>query len=254
MRKLEKEELVLKEEGGGAEGVDLRKLLCREAVPRKTLLKLRQLMATAVGAALMLFYVLSRRLSQKAEEDNKDHGDGGDVSKSSRSVRQRRLSRRPAQASTTLLESIGTLSETLRFTYSETFRKWPIGDLAFGINYFMRKKKGAGFWGILTLGICVMVCILQGNLAVASVYAGSDSVQVKGDGIIVELYQDMIMEILSWLPVKDLLRFKCVSKGGTNLSPIQFPGLGFYKGDDNEDEEAVTIWGWKGFPNWFSVF
>jgi len=29
---VEKEELVLKEEGGGAEGVDLRKLLCGEAV------------------------------------------------------------------------------------------------------------------------------------------------------------------------------------------------------------------------------
>lgn len=36
---MEKEELVLKEEGGEAEGVDLRKLLCGEAVPRKTPLK-----------------------------------------------------------------------------------------------------------------------------------------------------------------------------------------------------------------------
>ncbi|XP_014499071.1 uncharacterized protein LOC106760141 [Vigna radiata var. radiata] len=125
-------------------------------------------MATAAGAAVMLFYVLSRRLSRKVEEDSEDHGGGGDVSKSSRSVRRRRLSRRPAQAPATLLESIGTLSETLRFTYSETFGKWPIGDLAFGINYFMRK---------------------QGNLAVASVYAGSDSVQLKGDEIIVELYE-----------------------------------------------------------------
>jgi len=35
----------------------------------------------------------------------------------------------------------------------------------------------------------VMVCTLQGNLAVASVYAGSDSVQLKGDEIIVELYE-----------------------------------------------------------------
>ncbi|CAJ1963326.1 unnamed protein product [Sphenostylis stenocarpa] len=123
-------------------------------------------MATAAGAAVMLYYVLSRRLSRKAEEDGDDHG--GDVSKSSRSIRRRRLSRRPVQAPATLLESIVTLSETLRFTYSETLGKWPIGDLAFGINYFMRK---------------------QGNLAVASVYAGSDSVQLKGDGIIVELYE-----------------------------------------------------------------
>ncbi|XP_029131098.1 uncharacterized protein LOC109817614 [Cajanus cajan] len=125
-------------------------------------------MATAAGAAVMLYYVLSRRLGKKAEDDDEDHVAGGDLSKSSRSVRRKRLSRRPAQAPATLLESIVTLSETLRFTYSETLGKWPIGDLAFGINYFMRK---------------------QGNLAVASVYAGSDCVQLKGDDIIVELYE-----------------------------------------------------------------
>ncbi|KOM34109.1 hypothetical protein LR48_Vigan02g025900 [Vigna angularis] len=145
-------------------------------------------MATAAGAALMLFYVLSRWLSRKTEEDNKDHGGGDDMSKSSRSVRRRRLSRQPAQALVTLLESIGT--KTFRFTYSETFEKWAIGDLASGINYFMRKK---------------------------------------------------------WLPVKDLLRFKCVSKGWNQLVSDSilrhgsFPGLRFCKGDDNEDEEAVAI-------------
>ncbi|CAI8590148.1 unnamed protein product [Vicia faba] len=122
-------------------------------------------MATAAGAAVMLYYV-SRRLTKKEEEEEDDHD--SDVSKSSRSIRRRRISRRPAQAPATLLESIVTLSETLRFTYAETLGKWPIGDLAFGINYFMRK---------------------QGNLAVASVYAGSDCVELKGDEIIVELYE-----------------------------------------------------------------
>lgn len=122
-------------------------------------------MATAAGAAVMLYYV-SRRLVKKEEDEEEDRGDG-DVSKLSR-LRRRRISRRPAQAPATLLESIVTLSETLRFTYSETLGKWPIGDLAFGINYFMRK---------------------QGNLAVASVYAGSDCVELKGDEIIVELYE-----------------------------------------------------------------
>ncbi|XP_057755061.1 uncharacterized protein LOC130974279 [Arachis stenosperma] len=123
-------------------------------------------MATAAGAAVMLYYVLSRRLGRKDSEEDLDGG--GDPSKSGRSVRRRRISRRPAQPPATLLESIVTLSETLRFTYSETLGKWPIGDLAFGINYFMRK---------------------QGNLPVASVYAGSESVQLKGDDIIVELYE-----------------------------------------------------------------
>ncbi|KAL5163432.1 Sn1-specific diacylglycerol lipase alpha [Glycine soja] len=39
-----------------------------------------------------------------------------------------------------MLESIATLLEMLRFTYSETIGKWPIADKAFGINYFMRKQ------------------------------------------------------------------------------------------------------------------
>ena len=94
-------------------------------------------MATAAGAAVMLYYVLSRKLGRKAAEDDLA---GGDQSRSGRSVRRRRISRRPAQPPATLLESIVTLSETLSFTYSETLGKWPIGDLAFGINYFMRKQ------------------------------------------------------------------------------------------------------------------
>ncbi|MBA0650311.1 hypothetical protein Goklo_017741, partial [Gossypium klotzschianum] len=61
---------------------------------------------------------------------------------------------------------IATISETLRFTYSETLGKWPIGDLAFGINYLMRR---------------------QGNLQVASVYAGNNCVELKGQEIKEEL-------------------------------------------------------------------
>ncbi|KAG2727007.1 hypothetical protein I3760_01G140100 [Carya illinoinensis] len=119
-------------------------------------------MATAAGAAVLLYYVLSRRLGAgKVEGDDRS----GDLSKSIKSCR-RRIVRRPAQAPATLFESINTLSETLRFTYSETLGKWPIGDLAFGIKYFMRR---------------------QGNLQVASVYAGSDCIQLKGPEIVVEL-------------------------------------------------------------------
>ncbi|WCJ23424.1 Mono-/di-acylglycerol lipase N-terminal Lipase class 3 [Euphorbia peplus] len=114
-------------------------------------------MATAAGAMVLLYYVLSRRLIAKSGED-------GDLTKS-RSGR-RKIARRPALAPATWLETITTLSETLRFTYSETLGKWPIGDLAFGINYLIRR---------------------QGNLPVASVYAGGDSVQLIGGEIIAEL-------------------------------------------------------------------
>ncbi|TYK02921.1 Sn1-specific diacylglycerol lipase alpha [Cucumis melo var. makuwa] len=118
-------------------------------------------MATYAGAALIIYYLLSRRLAAKGDEDDRS----GNLSKSIRSGR-RRISRRPAQAPATWFETITTLSETLRFTYSETLGKWPIGDLAFGINYLMRR---------------------QGNLQVANVYAGNDSVQLKGPEIIAEL-------------------------------------------------------------------
>ncbi|BBG93143.1 Mono-/di-acylglycerol lipase [Prunus dulcis] len=122
-------------------------------------------MATAAGAAILIYYVFNRRLASQVDIDDDDSDRSGNLSKM-RSARKR-LSRRPAQAPATWLESLNTLSDTLRFTYSETLGKWPIGDLAFGINYLMRR---------------------QGNLQVASVYAGSDSVQLKGSGIIEELH------------------------------------------------------------------
>lgn len=93
-------------------------------------------MATAAGAVVLLYYVLSRRSSAKVEDDDDNSGE-----EYSKRLTRRRLSRRPvAQAPATWFETITTLSETLRFTYSETLGKWPIGDLAFGINYLIRRQ------------------------------------------------------------------------------------------------------------------
>uniref|UniRef100_A0A1J3HB78 Sn1-specific diacylglycerol lipase alpha n=1 Tax=Noccaea caerulescens TaxID=107243 RepID=A0A1J3HB78_NOCCA len=118
-------------------------------------------MVTATGAVVVL-YLLSRRIvwARDGEDDS-----GGELAKSGRSGR-RKIVRRPAQAPATWLETISTLSETLRFTYSETLGKWPIADLAFGINYLMRR---------------------QGNFQTASVYAGSNCIELKGPEIIMEL-------------------------------------------------------------------
>ncbi|KAL5229086.1 hypothetical protein ABZP36_017351 [Zizania latifolia] len=117
-------------------------------------------MATAVGAAMVLYFVLSRRL---AHEDAAGGGVGGG---GGGKRRRGRVARRPAQPPATWIEAVGTLAETLRFTYSETLGKWPIGDLAFGIKYLMRR---------------------QGNLHVASVYAGSNCTELKGPEIMEEL-------------------------------------------------------------------
>lgn len=93
--------------------------------------------ATAAAAVLLLYYALSRRTSSVTAED---HSGGEDYSESKSRSAKRRLSRRPAQAPATWLETISTLSDTLRFTYTETLGKWPIGDLAFGINYLIRRQ------------------------------------------------------------------------------------------------------------------
>ncbi|KAK6278538.1 hypothetical protein POUND7_018805 [Theobroma cacao] len=122
-------------------------------------------MATAAGAVVVLYYVWLRKSAAKGVGGGGEEDEDEDLSKSSRSVK-RRIARRPVQAPATWLEAIATISETLRFTYSETLGKWPIGDLAFGINYLMRR---------------------QGNLQVASVYAGNNCVELKGQEIKKEL-------------------------------------------------------------------
>lgn len=133
-------------------------------------------MATAAGAAALLYYTLNKKLQagqSQSEEESEKNGDGSKPLISGR----KRVPRRPVQAPATWLETISTLSETLRFTYSETLGKWPIGDLAFGINFLLKR---------------------QGNLDVASIYAGEDSVQLEGAQIIDELRYLLNLLTLCW--------------------------------------------------------
>ncbi|KAJ4968000.1 hypothetical protein NE237_014701 [Protea cynaroides] len=117
--------------------------------------------ASAAGAAMLLFYLINQRWSPKDGEDELSR----DLSKLNSSGRKR-IERRHVQAPATWFESITTASETLRFAYSETLGKWPIADLTLGINYLMRR---------------------QDPVQVASVYAGSDCIQLKGPEIRAEL-------------------------------------------------------------------
>ncbi|KAG9146374.1 hypothetical protein Leryth_018425 [Lithospermum erythrorhizon] len=120
-------------------------------------------MAATAGAVVLLYYVLTRRYSA-AVEGGGENEEGVEMLKKSR-----RISRwRPvAQAPATWMETISTLAETVKFTYSETLGKWPIGDLAFGIKYLIKR---------------------QGNLPVASLYVGENSTRLKGPEIISRLY------------------------------------------------------------------
>ncbi|OMO70667.1 Lipase, class 3 [Corchorus capsularis] len=132
-------------------------------------------MATAAGAAALLYYTMNRKLqvSRSGEDDNEN---GSDLS-SNVPLGIERVSHRLVQAPATWLETISTLSETLRFTYSETLGKWPIGDLAFGINFLLKR---------------------QGHLHVASVFGGKDSVELKGPEITAELKYLLHLLTLCW--------------------------------------------------------
>jgi len=96
-------------------------------------------MATAAGAAALLYYTLNRKL-QTQEEIDEDAEESGSETPSDTPLGSARVSHRLIQAPGTWLETISTLSETLRFTYSETLGKWPIGDLAFGISFLLKRQ------------------------------------------------------------------------------------------------------------------
>ncbi|KAL5757355.1 hypothetical protein ACOSP7_019966 [Xanthoceras sorbifolium] len=132
-------------------------------------------MATAAGAAALLYYTLNRKLQSGSAQDDDD--DNGVVSTSHAPLGIDRVSHRLIQAPATWLETISTLSETLRFTYSETLGKWPIGDLAFGINFLLKR---------------------QGHLHVSSVFGGKDSIQLQGPEITAELKDLLNLLTLCW--------------------------------------------------------
>ncbi|KAF3340602.1 Sn1-specific diacylglycerol lipase alpha [Carex littledalei] len=85
--------------------------------------------ATAAGMAIVLYFVFTRSLLNPESPEKVVGG-----------WRKRKPARRPTQAPANWREAVSTLAETLRFTYGETLGKWPIGDLAFGIKYLMRRQ------------------------------------------------------------------------------------------------------------------
>lgn len=131
--------------------------------------------ATAAGAAALMYYTVNRKLRTGADEMDED---GREVDASTSGISGiDRVSNRLIQAPATWLETISTLSETLRFTYSETLGKWPIGDLAFGINFLLKR---------------------QGNLHVENVFGGENSRQLKGQEVAIELKILLNLLTLCW--------------------------------------------------------
>jgi hypothetical protein len=100
--------------------------------------------ATAAGAALLLYYT-GRTNNQvpwplrliRGSSVNAPPPQEGETDVRSPGGAFRPKPWRPPSA---WAEAMSTLGETLRFTYSETLGKWPLVDLAFGINWLTRTK------------------------------------------------------------------------------------------------------------------
>ncbi|XP_057548325.1 uncharacterized protein LOC130826768 [Amaranthus tricolor] len=137
-------------------------------------------MASAAGAAALLYYTLNKKLESGDADDETEIVEDDDeevINENNPPLGIERVSTRLIRAPATWLETISTLSETLRFTYSETLGKWPIGDLAFGISFLLKR---------------------QGNLCVHDIFGGNDSVQLKGLEIAAELKYLLSLLTLCW--------------------------------------------------------
>ncbi|KAJ8535816.1 hypothetical protein K7X08_034217 [Anisodus acutangulus] len=135
-------------------------------LPRFRKLMATATIATAAGAAALLYYTLNKKLQSTPTTDDDDDDECGSSGQDHALLGVNRVTNRLIQAPATWLETIATLSETLRFTYSETLGKWPIGDLAFGISFLLKQ---------------------QGNIHVSSIFCVEDSAQLKGSDIAAEL-------------------------------------------------------------------
>ncbi|KAL9275632.1 Diacylglycerol lipase-alpha-like protein [Drosera capensis] len=158
-------------------------------------------MATEAGAAALMYCTVNRKLRSGADEMDED-GHGVDASTSGHSGIER-VSHRLIQAPATWLETISTLSETLRFTYCKTLGKSPVGDLAFGINFLLKR---------------------QGNLLVDNVFGGENSRQLKGQEVATEL--KILLKLLTFAGNSQRNRFiYSLGRRGTQKKKSCFKNL-----------------------------
>lgn len=123
-------------------------------------------MATAAGTAVLVYLVLSGRLcgdvdgGRGATEDEMIASAVSSAAAAARARRkeeERKARRRargrrrrwaPERAPEGWGKAVAEAARAVRFAYGETLGKWPLGELAFGINFYMRQQVRASLCSI----------------------------------------------------------------------------------------------------------
>ncbi|KAK3120667.1 hypothetical protein QOZ80_9AG0691680 [Eleusine coracana subsp. coracana] len=124
----------------------------------------KRAVTAAAGTAALVYVALSGRLSSSPASE--EGAVSSEVVEPARLRRQRRQGeiRWPERAPESWREAAAVAARTAGFLYGETLGKWPLGDIAFGINHYMRT---------------------QGNLQ--HEFAGSNCLPLQGPGVRQEL-------------------------------------------------------------------
>ncbi|KAJ8466150.1 hypothetical protein OPV22_028702 [Ensete ventricosum] len=122
--------------------------------------------ATAAALTVLLCLLLCMREGAVEEGVAGDASDGVVLERHRSGGRWRKRQQSPTEPPVTWMGKLALVVGTIRFTFSETLGRWPLVDLLFGIKHHMRR---------------------QGNHEVASVYAGSNCIELKGCEIMVDL-------------------------------------------------------------------
>ncbi|URD90610.1 Lipase (class 3) [Musa troglodytarum] len=125
--------------------------------------------ATAAAVTVLLCLVLCMREGEVEEGEEGVAGGASDevvLGRHRTGGRWRKRRQSPTEPPVTWMGKLVLVAGTIRFTFSETLGRWPLVDLLFGIRHHMRRR---------------------GNREVASVFAGSNCIELKGCGIMVDL-------------------------------------------------------------------
>ncbi|XP_078167637.1 uncharacterized protein LOC144562309 [Carex rostrata] len=104
-------------------------------------------MAAAMGTAVLLYLVLSGRLSVEDAEERRLLKEASKRTRIERKERKDKKKKKkkdkvkwPEKPPVNFGQALGQASRAVRYTWKQTLGKWTLGEIAFGIKYYMKQQ------------------------------------------------------------------------------------------------------------------